>query len=239
MTKVRNFLFFIAFLSIVGWGPFTALSNFFSPKTAEVPAEAKEWVDNEMSYINSQADNIDQNVLKLGLVAYLKAKNRGIVANPYLTIIDYSKPSTERRLWVVDMRSNKVLFNTWVTHGKNSGDVMATSFSNEPGSLKSSIGVFLTKDPYTGGNGYSLRLVGLEQGINDNALRRSIVVHGAWYADPNVIKTYGQIGRSWGCPAVSPGMIRPLINAIKDNSLVVVYYPDRNWLTHSSFLATG
>jgi hypothetical protein len=84
-----------------------------------------------------------------------------------------------------------------------------------------------------------LFLMGLEQGINDNAYRRSIVVHGAWYADPKVIQTYGQIGRSWGCPAVSPGTIRPLINTIKDNSLVVVYYPDRNWLSHSAFLAAG
>ena len=238
MTKIRNFLFIIAFFSIVGWGPFSFLSNLFTPNP-EIPLNEKAWVDNEIRKINSQADNIDQNVLKLGLIAYLNAKNRGILNNSYLTIIDYSKPSSERRLWVVDMKSNKVLFNTWVTHGKNSGDVMATSFSNEPGSLKSSIGVFLTQDPYTGGNGYSLRLIGLEEGINNNAYRRSIVVHGAWYADPRVIKTYGQIGRSWGCPAVSPGTIRPLINAIKDNSLVVVYYPDRNWLTHSSFLAAG
>jgi hypothetical protein len=239
MTKIKHFLFTLAFFSIVGWGPFTFISNLFVPKTAEVPADAKDWVESEIRVIDSQADNIDQNVLQLGLVAYLKAKNRGIINNPYLTIIDYSKPSSERRLWVVDMRSNKVLFNTWVTHGKNSGDVMATSFSNEPGSLKSSIGVFLTKDPYNGGNGYSLRLLGLEQGINDNAYSRSIVVHGAWYADPSMVNASGQIGRSWGCPAVSPGTIRPLINTIKDNSLVVVYYPDRNWLTHSSFLATG
>jgi hypothetical protein len=239
MTKAKIFLFFIAFLSIVGWGPFTFISNLLAPKT-EVPAESKGWVESEMREIDSQVDNIDQNVLKLGLVAYLKAQNKGIIGKPYLTIIDYSKPSTERRLWVVDMKSNRVLFNTWVTHGKNSGDVMATSFSNEPGSLKSSIGVFLTKNPYNGGNGYSLHLLGLEEGINDNAYRRSIVVHGAWYADPNMVKAAGgQIGRSWGCPAVSPDMIRPLINTIKDNSLVVVYYPDRNWLTHSSFLATG
>ncbi len=238
MTKLRNILFFITLLSVVGWGPAEFFSSLFAPMPT-IPANAQDWVAKEVNEINTQADNIDQKVLKLSLLAYLNANNKGIVGNPYLTIIDYSKPSSERRLWVVDMRNDKVLFNTWVTHGKNSGDVMATSFSNEPGSLKSSIGVFLTQTPYTGGNGYSLRLIGLEQGINDNAYRRSIVVHGAWYADPNVILTRGQIGRSWGCPAVSPSTARPLINTIKDNSLVVVYYPDRNWLRHSQFLAAG
>jgi hypothetical protein len=238
MRLIRPFLFIIAFICLTGFGPFTFLEKLFAPSPT-IPANAEAWVKSQISAINTQADNIDEAVLKTGLVAYYNAQQRGIISSPFLTIIDYSKPSSERRLWVVDMRSSKVLFNTWVTHGKNSGDVMATSFSNEPGSLKSSIGVFLTASPYKGGYGYALRLVGLEEGINDNAYRRSIVVHGAWYADPGVISTYGQIGRSWGCPAVSPETVRPLINTIKDKSLVVVYYPDRHWLTHSSFVTTG
>jgi hypothetical protein len=129
-----------------------------------------------------------------------------------------------------------VLFNTWVSHGRNSGKVNATSFSNEPGSLKSSLGVFLTKNSYNGSNGYSLRLVGLENGINDKAYERNIVIHGAAYAHPDVIDKYGLLGRSWGCPAVSNQTVRPLINTIKDRSLVFIYYPYRSWLNNSTFL---
>jgi hypothetical protein len=140
---------------------------------------------------------------------------------------------------VIDLKNDRVLFNTWVSHGKNSGKVTTTSFSNDPGSLKSSIGVFLTtRDGYVGHNGYSLRLHGLEQGINDNAYRRSIVFHGAWYANPDSLKRYGCLGRSWGCPAVPENTIRPLINTIKNNTVVVAYYPDRNWLRMSNFLSS-
>ena len=239
MTTIKKFIYICAFFSIVGWGPSSFLTSWFNP-TVQVPLSDQAWVAKEMGVINAQADNLDPDVLKLGLVAYAHARQRGIPLKPLLTLIDYSKPSNERRLWVVDMRTSKVLFNTWVSHGKNSGDVNATSFSNEPGSLKSSIGVFMTEsNPYVGLNGYSLRLMGLEQGFNDNAHMRSIVVHGAWYVDPEVIKRYGQLGRSWGCPAVGPDTVRPLINTIKDNSLVVVYYPDRNWLRNSTFLTTG
>lgn len=193
-----------------------------------------------MQIINSQADNIDSHVLKAGLLAYIHARQQGLDNKHLLTIIDYSKPSSERRLWVLDLKNGKVLFNTWVSHGKNSGNVMATSFSNRSGSLKSSIGVFLTHgQPYYGGNGYSLRLSGLEPGINDNAYSRAIVVHGAWYVDPGVIKRFGQLGRSWGCPAVGVETAKPLINTIKDNTLVLMYYPDKKWIKHSTFLAAG
>jgi hypothetical protein len=173
----------------------------------------------------------------MSLVAYLNARHKGLPVKHLVTIIDYSKASSERRLWVIDLRNAKVLFNTWVSHGRNSGKINPTSFSNVTGSLKSSLGVFLTtKTPYIGSNGYSLRLIGLENGINDKALQRAIVFHGAWYANPDVIKKYGFLGRSWGCPAVSEDTIRPLINAIKDQTLVFVYYPDQHWLNHSTFL---
>lgn len=244
MKNIRYLLFFVAFLGIVGWGPFSFIASMFSsdgtdnlPKAAGI--NGADWINREVSYINSQANNIDQKVLRLSLQAYLKARQKGLDNKQLLTIIDYSKPSAERRLWVIDLKRGKVLFNTWVAHGKNSGNLMATSFSNQPGSLKSSIGVFLTESPYIGGNGYSLRLIGLERGINNNAYRRDIVVHGAWYADSGVVKQYGQIGRSWGCPAVSPNTIRPLINTIKNNTLLVAYYPDRNWLRNSTFVAAG
>lgn len=232
MKIYRCVLFFLACLSIAGWGPF----SFFS--SIQEPVGTQAWVDKETHEINSQADNLDSDVLKLSLNAYVNARRRGLDNKQLLTIIDYSKPSTERRLWVVDLKNAKVLFNTWVTHGQNSGSVNATSFSNRPGSLKSSIGVFLTtREAYVGENGYSLRMQGLEPGFNDNAYRRDIVFHGAWYAADNVIKKYGLLGRSWGCPAVNEETARPLIDTIKNNTLVVAYYPDRHWLRSSSFLA--
>lgn len=234
MLTIRQWLFCLpVILCIAGWGPFT-----FFHQNQESPGTTA-WLNDEVHTINQQADNLDQTVLRLALKAYLKAKHEGIAAKNLVTIIDYSKPSTERRLWVIDVKREKVLFNTWVTHGRNSGSTQATSFSNKPGSLKSSIGVFLTtRDPYVGSNGYSLRLIGLEPGVNDKAYERAIVVHGAWYADKKVVQKYGTLGRSWGCPAVSTSTVRPLINTIKDKSLVVAYYPDRRWLRNSSFLTS-
>jgi hypothetical protein len=190
-----------------------------------------------MSILKSQAHNIDDSVLRLSLIAYAKAQQNGYTKKPLLTVIDYSKPSTQKRLWVFDLNRNRTLFNTWVAHGKNSGDVNATSFSNHPGSLKSSLGVFQTEETYFGKNGYSLRLKGLERGVNDYAYARAIVIHGAPYASPANIKSRGRLGRSWGCPAVSSQLAKPLINTIKDHSIVFAYYPDRKWLSHSSFLS--
>jgi len=227
----------LALLGTAGWGPFSSLFGESNPILTST--NSSDWIGQEARNINSQAGNIDPAVLKLSLNAYLNARHKGLDSKQVLTIIDYSKPSYERRLWVVDLKSGKVLFNTWVSHGKNSGQLMATSFSNQPGSLKSSIGVFQTDEPYMGGKGISLRLSGLEHGINDNAYNRDIVVHGAWYVNSQVALNHGQIGRSWGCPAVSPELAKPLINTIKNNTLVVVYYPDQKWLKNSTFLATS
>jgi hypothetical protein len=174
--------------------------------------------------------------LQLALRAYTNASHHSKNIKQILTIIDYSKPSTVRRLWVIDLKHRKVLYNTWVTHGKNSGALRANSFSNRLGSLKSSIGVFLTEQTYIGSVGYALRLQGLETGFNDNAYRRSVVFHGAWYADPGVLNKYSYLGRSYGCPAVSNKIAKKLINTIKNHALVFAYYPDQKWLKKSMFL---
>lgn len=207
----------------------TAVSPFADNKNSR-------WIDSEVNAIKPQAENINVNVLKLSLTAYQKAQKRGLTSKPLLTIIDYSKPSTERRLWVVDLEKRKVLFNTLVAHGKNSGAANSSSFSNRNSSLKSSIGVFVTSDIYSGKHGSSLRVQGLESGVNDHAYSRSIVFHGAKYVSPSIAKRNGMIGRSWGCMAVSQDVISPLINTIKNKSLVFAYYPDQKWLSHSSYL---
>ena len=153
-----------------------------------------------------------------------------------LTIIDYSLPSNQKRLWVFDLNSKQLLYNTYVAHGIRSGSKFTTFFSNQYNSRASSIGIYKTKMNYLGREGTSLRLQGLEQGINDNAEGRSIVMHGAFYVEEDFIKKYGRSGRSWGCPALPESLSKPIILTIKDDNLMVVYYPSEQWVTKSKFL---
>lgn len=190
----------------------------------------KSWLDKEFQILHTAAPDLDANVLRLSLNAYVHAREEGIDNKQLLTIIDYSKPSTQKRLWVFDVKNGREVMNTWVAHGKNSGNVMATSFSNRNGSLKSSLGVFVTAEEYEGKHGGSLRLKGLEKGFNDNAYDRDIVFHGAAYIGDE------KTGRSWGCPAVKENLINSLVDTIKGNTVVFAYYPDSNWLRNSKFL---
>ena len=154
-----------------------------------------------------------------------------------LTLVDFSKPSTEERFYVFDMRRKKLLYSSLVSHGKNSGGNYATSFSNENGSLKSSLGFFLTENTYQGKNGYSLVLNGLEKGINDRAKERAIVIHGAAYSNPSVIASSGRLGRSFGCPALPQAVSKPIINTIKGGSLLFIYANNQNYLAYSPILS--
>ena len=163
-------------------------------------------------------------VLSRALDAVAAARSRGLSGREdLLTVIDYSLPSTRPRLWVLDLAKGKVLFRELVAHGQGSGDNYATRFSNLPDSHQSSLGLFLTGGTYTGGNGYSLKLRGLESGVNDLAESRYIVMHGAWYVSPEHARTHGRIGRSWGCPALPQESAGPVIDTIKDGSFLFVY----------------
>jgi hypothetical protein len=157
---------------------------------------------------------------KCALSGYNSASGR---RRDVLTLIDFTKPSTRRRLWVIDMAQGKVLVRSHVAHGQGSGENYATRFSNRHGSHQSSPGLYLTGDTYTGRNGYSMLLDGLEPGVNDNARARGIVVHGADYANPEVIHSAGRLGRSWGCPALPRELARPIIDAIKGGSVLYIY----------------
>lgn len=181
--------------------------------------------------------DLNPEVAELAYHAYIKAKHEGHVHNEKLTIIDYTKPSNRKRLWVLDMKKNKVLFHELVAHGKQSGDIYAKHFSNKSGSHQSSVGVYETANTYTGSKGFSLRLAGLEKGYNDHAMSRAIVIHGAWYAEPGFVKKYGRTGGSWGCPAVANKVAKPLIQTIKNGSVVFAYGKDSSWLSHSQYLA--
>lgn len=153
-----------------------------------------------------------------------------------LTLIDFSLPSTAKRLFVFDMAQHRLLYSSVVAHGKNSGENYATSFSNEYGSYKSSLGFYLTASTYQGRNGYSLILDGLEKGINDRARERAIVVHGAAYANPAVASRGGRLGRSFGCPALPQELSRPIIDAIKGGSVMYIYADKPEYLAQSTVL---
>ena len=156
--------------------------------------------------------------------------------NDILTLIDFSKPSNVERLAVIDMKHGRLIETSVVAHGENSGGLYAKRFSNRVGSHQSSLGFYITGKTYQGDNGYSLRLIGLENGFNDNAFERDVVIHGARYASEKVIGTDQALGRSWGCPALPRDKTNKIINAIKEGSVLFIYAENRNYLAHSPVL---
>jgi hypothetical protein len=181
--------------------------------------------------------SIDTGVFDLALGAASCAVKSGAVGQPRtLTVIDYSKPSAEKRLWVYDLNTRELLYEELVAHGQGTGANMATKFSNLPDSHQTSLGLFVTDETYVGRNGYSLRLDGLDKGFNDRARARAIVMHGAPYVSPAFVKANGRLGRSHGCPAVSAVVARQLIDRVKDGGLVFAYYPDPGFLKTSKYL---
>ncbi len=179
----------------------------------------------------------DPKVLELALSAMHCAQGEGVGRDAArLAVIDYSRSSLQPRLWVFDLTSGKLLYEEVVAHGQGSGGDVPTRFSNDDGSHASSLGLFVTRDTYVGHNGYSLRMDGLEQGINDAALSRAIVMHGAAYVNPDAGRQMGRLGRSWGCPALRAAIAKPIIDVLKDGQFVFSYYPDQHWLTRSALL---
>lgn len=181
--------------------------------------------------------HLSEPVINKVLNALKCALENQVEHNNILTIIDYSLPSNEKRLWVFDLAENQMLFHTYVSHGIKSGSLYTTNFSNKYNSRASSFGVYRTEKPYYGREGLSLRLEGLDRPFNDNAANRAIVMHGGWYVQEPFIQKYGRPGRSWGCPALPLDAYQGVINAIKDDSLMVVYYPDDQWFNRSRFLS--
>lgn len=205
--------------------------------TAAAPAENARTALHVEAWAASEVGSIDSNVLRLALSASQCAIASGAVNDPAtLTIIDYSKASVDPRLWVLDLRARAVLYEELVSHGQGSGGNLATRFSNRPDSHQTSIGLYVTEQPYVGRNGYSLRLNGLDKGFNDRARERAIVMHGAPYVNAIISKSLGRLGRSHGCPAVRDDVARELIDRVKGGSLIFAYYPDAEWLSTSKFL---
>lgn len=188
-----------------------------------------------LATLRAVAPALDPGVLALALEARSCALNSGAGAGTRLAVIDYSLPSTQKRMWVFDLEQPGLLYAEHVAHGQGSGENMANRFSNRDGSHQTSLGLFRTAETYVGGNGYSLRMDGLESGINDNARDRLIVIHGAPYVNPDNAHRMGRLGRSHGCPALRPQVAREVIDTIKDDQLVFAYYPDDQWLSGSRY----
>ncbi|NLC99476.1 MAG: murein L,D-transpeptidase catalytic domain family protein [Gammaproteobacteria bacterium] len=210
---------------------FLAVSSFctLSATAATLPVQ----LNNALKHA---APSLDRQVLSTALSAMQCALNNGAEPAKRLAVIDFSLPSSEKRLWIFDLQSKKLLINDFVAHGNRSGDNFATSFSNTNGSHQSSIGLFRTSESYQGKHGYSLRMDGLEPGFNDRARERAIVIHPADYVNPAWIKSQGRIGRSQGCPAVRPEIARTVIDKLKGGQFMFSWYPDQQWLQSSIYL---
>lgn len=186
--------------------------------------------------LNQKEANLSSPVIQKVLTALKCASENQVYHNNILTIIDYSLPSNQKRLWVFDLKESQLLYYTYVSHGIKSGTLLTDNFSNKYNSRASSIGVYRTEQSYYGREGLSLRLQGLDRAFNDNAGNRAIVMHGGWYVEEPFIKKYGRPGRSWGCPALPPDSYQGIINTIKDEAFMVAYYPSDQWFNQSKFL---
>lgn len=193
-------------------------------------------VADQVHYISSRF-NINEQAVQIALTGYQKLRSLGKLANiQYLTIADFSKPSNEERLFIIDMNIMQVVVKSLVAHGRNSGTKMATQFSNRYASFQSSLGFYITGGIYKGKHGASLTLEGIEKGINDQAKDRAIVIHGADYVSNQLIKQQGYIGRSLGCPAVPNNQVVEIINTIKGASCLFVYAPTNQYLSQSQLV---
>lgn len=192
--------------------------------------------------MNLSADGMSYSVFNNALMGYYGLYNEGRLSDKgVLTVVDFTKPSNEKRLWVLDLNNRQVLHNTYVAHGRNSGEVTAQTFSNEHKSFMSSVGFYVTDDVYYGKHGKSLRLDGMDEAFNSNARDRAVVMHGAEYATEAFMNQYGRLGRSLGCPAVPLGEHESIINSVKGKTALYIHAGDENYtspyLDHTNAVA--
>jgi hypothetical protein len=195
--------------------------------------------DDEYNLINfGKEAPLSREVFRKAYLGYLNLKDADKLntSEALLSICDFSLSANVKRLWVIDLESHKVLFHTLVAHGQGTGDEFAVNFSNRDNSHQSSLGFYVTQETYSGDNGYSLKLNGMDRGYNDRAYDRAIVIHGAEYVCDSYIRSNQRLGRSWGCPAVPVAQAGPIINAIKNGTCLYIYYPSRTYLTSSVWL---
>ncbi len=223
--KFRIAVLALCFIGVHGFSSFDGSDN----RIAEVEISNERLISN---YIISQYEFLvgekpSLSLFEKGLKGFIKLTEEGEYENAsVLTLIDFRLPSTEKRLWAIDLKKREVLIHSVVAHGRNSGNLMAERFSNTPESYQSSLGFYKTANVYQGKHGISLRLDGLQKGLNDNAMERAIVIHGADYASEEFAAQNGRLGRSLGCPAVPSEIIENLINTIANNQCLFIYFPN-------------
>jgi hypothetical protein len=249
MTKKLAFAFICLLVFSFAVTAFTNDEKKKSSKTLsniEAPVIATEIISPETELtstvdlyetLNLQSLKLTRQAFDFALKGYNKLKASGKVKSNLLTIVDFSQPSTNKRMYVIDVNAGKLVLQSVVAHGRNSGALMANSFSNEAESYKSSLGFYVTSETYQGKHGLSLRLDGLESNINDNARARAVVVHGADYAEEGFYKSTGYLGRSFGCPAVPTKDAKKIINTIKNGSCLFLYSPDKKYVGQSKMIA--
>lgn len=215
-----------------------ALSGPYTTDAVPQPANSVPANGTELLYakLNLKELGLSQPAYMLAIKGWQKMKAKGLVSKDIVSICDFSQSSNSKRLYIIDLATGKLLFNTLVAHGRNTGEEFAKFFSNEPSSYKSSLGFYTTKATYNGQHGLSLTLSGQEPGYNSNAESRAIVMHGADYVCNQFACNNGRLGRSLGCPAVSYELSTPIINTIKGGSCLFVYYPDSKYLASSKIL---
>lgn len=205
--------------------------------TPEQPAVISTAMTNVYDSLNLAFKGLSRQAFDYAVQGLSYIKQIGKLTNEnIISIVDFSKPSSQKRLFIIDLKNYRLLFNTHVAHGANSGKEYASQFSNKPESYMSSLGFYKTAETYIGKHGYSLHLQGLERGINDNAYMRDIVIHGADYVNEQYARLQGYIGRSWGCPAVSEKLSKPIIDKIKNGTCLFIYSTNKNYLAQSKII---
>lgn len=252
-AKRFTWLLLVAFIVLVQLSFVAAKKTFGSAKismhdsltaqainTAALTASTSFFVKSIAVYDSLQLEDqgLSKNVFEMALRGMEKLLEAGVTQkDDIIAIADFQQPSTNKRLYIIDLENYELKFRTWVAHGKNTGKVMAEKFSNKVSSNQSSPGFYVTGNTYQGKHGYSLRLEGVERGINDNAGRRAIVMHGADYVNPNIIPKLGYIGRSQGCPAIPMNLHRPVIDQLKEGACLFIYSPSESYKKKSSLIS--
>ena len=230
-----NAIKYILLFALMSFAPNLPKDN--APKDYEFDSFSKkvEIIYNSLDANNNQLPKLES--FSKALEGFYNLKEQGFITNDYLTIVDFTLSSKTKRLWVIDMNENKIVFNSLVAHGRNSGNLFAKKFSNSYDSYKSSLGFYATGEVYYGTHGMSLKLDGLEKGINDNARKRAVVLHGAEYVSKKYIKAHKFLGRSEGCPAIPMELSSKIIKTIKNKSCLFIYYPNQKYLKNTKLIS--
>ncbi len=225
---MKKYIFYLIFLLV------PVLNKAGSETTQPLNA-----ADNDLYTVLNLSDyGLSREVFQLAIKGYNKLESAGQLGNPaVLTIVDFSQSSKNKRMYVIDFINHRLLFNTLVAHGRNTGEEFASEFSNKTGTLKSSLGFYITKNHIFGSKvGISLIIKGVEKGFNDNAISRQIIIHGADYVTEQFIKRTGRLGRSYGCPSLPPDMIKPVIQAIEKGTCLFIFHADPDYLRNSQLI---